>query len=229
LKNGVVRHRRFLPITSSMVVDPEPSEVMPVAPSARPAVAVVEPASPLSESDFLLLRQVVAARRPVRQAARVAHISAVTILAVGVLSLPCLLWVPGWLNMGIVFGICVIGLLEYSGAARMRQGVPEAAGMLALNQLALLGLIVIYCLLQMLSFSSEEVTSSLSGMGADIERMAQSLAPLVTYGMYSLIIVLSAFFQGGLAVYYFSRRRHLEAARRSTPAWVGRVLTEVGC
>lgn len=212
-------------------------------PSARPAVPGPEPASPLSESDFLLLRRVMAAHRPVRKAASVARFSAVSILAVAVLSVPCLMLVPGWLNMGVVFGICLIGIIEYAGAARMRQGLPEAAGMLGLNQLALLGLVVIYCLLQMLSFSSDKVLSQdleaqLSGLSAAGEEadqavksmtmMLKSLAPLVTYGLYSLVIVLSACVQGGMAVYYFSRRRHLEAAMHGTPAWVRRVLAEMG-
>ncbi len=218
-----------------MTLRPDDSANPPV-PFANVVALGAEPDSPLSESHFLLLRQVVVAHRPVRNAVRVARTSAISILAVGVLSLPCLMIVPGWLNMGVVFGICVIGIIEYSGAVKMRQGLPEAAGMLGTNQLALLGLIVIYCLLQMISFSSDAAlsavlqgrSSELSDLGVAIEQTFRSLAPLVVYTLYSLVIVLSAIFQGGLAVYYFSRRRYLEAAQRETPAWIRRVLTEVG-
>jgi hypothetical protein len=41
------------------------------------------------------------------------------------------------------------------------------------------------------------------------------------------VILLSAGFQGGLAVYYFTRKKHLEALQRSTPAWVQRLFAEL--
>ncbi len=53
-----------------------------------------------------------------------------------------------------------------------------------------------------------------------------AVAPLVIYGFYGLVIVLSAAFQGGLAAYYFTRRRPLEAFNLQTPDWVRQVLAE---
>ena len=69
--------------------------------------------------------------------------------------------------------------------------------------------------------------AALPGMAAEIDKMIETWAPYLVYGFYSLLIVVSVGFQGGLALYYFSRRKHVEAFNRETPAWVRRVLAEV--
>jgi len=210
----------------------------PAAPAARPAI-LREAAGPLSEVDFDLLRQAAAARGPVRRAARTARTSAITILAVGALGVPLLAVSPSWLGLLMVLGIAAVGVVEYVGARRMRRGEPTAAVFLARNQVAFMGLIVAYCLIRMLTFSpaqarvgllSSELQSELSqlpGFEQDIDRQLQSWAPLVTYGFYALVIVLSLAAQGGLALYYFTRRRHLEALEHDTPAWIRRLFREL--
>jgi hypothetical protein len=63
--------------------------------------------------------------------------------------------------------------------------------------------------------------------GAGLSNQMNTLMPLATYGFYTAVIVLSVLFQGGLALYYFSKRRHLETLAEETPAWVQRVFREV--
>ena len=119
--------------------------------SARNPAA--EPASPLDESHFQFLRHVTERRRPIRNAARTARASAITILVIGAGSTPLLLFSPSCQGLLVVAGIWVIGVREYIGSQRMRQGLPSAAVFLGRNQLAFITLIVAYCLIQMLTFS----------------------------------------------------------------------------
>lgn len=125
------------------------------------------------------------------------------------------------------------------GYEKMRRAETGAAGHLGWNQVALVGVITFYCLLQMASFSPEEMkaaalspevrslSAALPGMMAGIDKMVETWAPYAVYGFYSLLIVVSIGFQGGMALYYFSRRKYVEAFNRETPAWVRKVLVEV--
>lgn len=201
-------------------------------PQAR-AIPPAQPASPLTEAHFALLREMAAARQPVRKAARKARVSAITTLAIGALGLPLTLFFPGWLSFAMAVGICTIGAIEYVGARRLRAGQPTAAGFLGRNQLAFLGLIVAYCLIQMLTFSNADtlVSPELRSQLAQLPGLEQDIthwAPIVTYGFYSIVIVLSIAAQGGLALYYFTRRPYLETLQRTTPPWVQRLFTELG-
>ena len=79
---------------------------------------------------------------------------------------------------------------------------------------------------------SPDTRSQLAGM-PDVAQALDSqmapyarLAPLMIYGFYGLVIVASILSQGGLALYYFTRRRRLEAFTRETPEWVRRLFIE---
>ena len=48
----------------------------------------------------------------------------------------------------------------------------------------------------------------------------EALYQQIVVAVYGGVIVLSALFQGGTALYYFSRRRHVEDFIAETPAWV---------
>jgi hypothetical protein len=190
----------------------------------------------LSDADYQVLRRALAFRQPVRNAARTARGSAATILTIGVVSIPVSLFWPSWLGLCTVAGICTVGVVEYLGARRMQRGEMSAARFLATNQLAFLGLITTYCVIQMLTFSPTTLVSpemqtqlgQLEGAGSDIQQMLRAWAPLATYGFYSLVISLSLCFQGGLAAYYLTRRRHLRAMQAATPSWVLRLFREMG-
>jgi hypothetical protein len=191
------------------------------------------------EAQFLLVRQALAARQPIRSAARTARRSAISILVIGAGSVPVAVLFPSWLGILVALGICTIGAIECVGARRMQRGLPSAATFLGRNQLAFLGLIVAYCAIQMVSASSpaagsalisDDLQSQLSqvpGFGHDFGKQLKSAVPVVSYAFYTLVILLSAGFQGGLAVYYFTRKKHLEALQRSTPAWVQRLFGEL--
>jgi hypothetical protein len=165
--------------------------------------------------------------------------SAVTTLCFGAMALPFALLSPSLPGIFITAGLFIVGVVEFKGSQRMRRAEVSAASMLGKNQLAFLGFIILYCAMQMVSFSPEQVKAAAlspevrAQLGSlpnleELDRQIERFAPLVTYGLYGLIILLSIGFQGGMAVYYFSRRRHLELFRQSTPEWVRQIFIETG-
>ena len=209
--------------------------VPPVA--VGPPPAAPPGASPLDESQFALVQEAAQNYKPIKKAARIALGSAVTTLIIGACAVPFTLVWPSFAGALVTVGLCVIGVVEFLGYRKMMRADPSAARHLAANQLAFLGLIVLYCAIQMLTFSTEDVKAvalspefraqldAMPDLARGIDRDIEQWAPLATYGFYSLVIVLSVFFQGGLALYYFTRRKSLEAFQRQPP-WVRRVLAE---
>ena len=203
-------------------------------------VAAQPPAgqSPLGESDFLAIRQATAARKAVKSAARVALTSSVVTLCIGVSAVPFVIFWPSWLGVAMAVGLCTIGVVEYCGHRRMLKAEPSAARILGLNQLAFVGLICFYCVVQMLTFSTEEMKSAalspevrsqltaMPSMEDGIDNQIDKLGPVIVYGFYGLVIVLSVFSQGGLAIYYFTRRKRLEYFQSQTPEWIRRLFIE---
>ena len=192
---------------------------------------------PLAEADFLLLRQAAVRRRAVRAAATTAKASAVVTLVIGASSVLFVLIWPSWDGAIVSVGLCAIGVVEYLGSRRMRLADPSAARLLGANQLCFLGLIALYCAWQMISFSpqrardavlSEDARSMLRDL-PELEKTVSGIdrvAPLITYAFYGMVVFLSVLCQGGLALYYFTRRRRLEAFSRETPAWLRRLFLE---
>lgn len=217
---------------SSLLIDGQPALARPIASPTSPA--------PLSEAHFALLRRALTCRQPVHKAARTARFSAFTILVIGVAGIPVALFWPSWLSVLAVAGICTIGVVEYAGARRLQRGEVSAARLLGMNQLVFMGLIAAYCVAQMATLRGaatgaaalpadvQEQLSQLQGLDLDLDRELRAWAPLAPYGFYSLVLILSVCFQGGLALYYFTRRRHLLAFAQTTPEWVQRLFNELG-
>jgi hypothetical protein len=189
---------------------------------------------PLGEADFLLIRQAAGRRKAIGSAARTALVSAVVTLSIGFPSLPLACLWPSWDGILISAGICVVGIVEYKGYRRMRRGEASAARFLGRNQLAFLGLLLFYCAVQLITFTPEkaraaalspEAWSQLEAMPDTMKDIHKWMA-LATYGFYGLLAVLSILSQGGLSLYYYTRRRHLESFHRQTPPWVRRLFTE---
>jgi hypothetical protein len=95
------------------------------------------------------------------------------------------------------------------------------------NQIGLLAMIVGYCLWMLYSSSNDasRVSAELKAY-ADVDAALgaaggfEALFKQVVLILYGGVIALSAVFQGGTALYYFTRRRHVEDFVAETPAWV---------
>jgi hypothetical protein len=210
--------------------DPTPQ---PPPPTARPLSQPADP--PLSDAHYSELRDATAALRPVRRAAATARFSANTILIVAIVALPFAVLSLDPFHILVAAGVCAIGVCEFVGAGQMARGEPAAASFLGRNQLLLLGLIIVYCVVRIVSVASTDISElpgtkelgsalgQLQGTSQDTSALLESWVRGTAYLIYALVILLSAAFQGGLAAYYFTRKRPLESARDVRP-WVRRVI-----
>ncbi len=188
-------------------------------------------ASPLAEADFQMLRRAAAARKTVRRAANVAATNAVLELGIGILALGFTAFFWSWTNLAVALALCVVGVVEFVGHDRLRASNPAAARILGLNQLALLAVIIVYCVLRIAAYTGPEanqpvVPEDMRAQLRDLGITDQDLGLLgvgeVSTGSiarvaYGAIIALSVVFQGLMSLYYFTRRRHIEAFRAATP------------
>lgn len=162
---------------------------------------------------------------------RAAHVATFNGWATGVLafcSAPFALF--GTTGVLVTIALSAVACNEFRGRKRLLQFDPSGAGVLGWNQVSLLVLIVLYCLWMI--YTGLTGTNSLSAqLGAQPE-LAQALGPMdveqlykqLVLLVYGTVIVLSLVFQGLNAIYYFTRRKHVEAYRRETPQWVLDVL-----
>ncbi len=192
---------------------------------------------PLAEMHYAMIRQSVIGRSGVDRTARTARISGNSILVIGILSVLLSLLSLSISALLVTGAICVVGLVELRGARRLKKADPSACTMLGINQLAFLAVIIVYCVLQMFTPPAEIKSLVVSNETRQLMPQMQELNRMVTdidriampvyYGFYGLVIVLSAAFQGGLALYYFGRRKLVEAYLQSTPAWIQRLSAEM--
>ena len=219
-------------------MDASAGAVLVAEPERRASAEAAGP--PLTETHYAEVRQAVRARRRVKGAARTALFSGAVTLAIGVLAAPFVLVWPSASGVMIVVGVCAVGAVELVGYRRVRRAEPSAARLLGLNQLALLGVVALYCMMQMAAFSPEEAQAAAMSpevraqlnavpeMARSIDNLVLRWAPIVTYGFYSLVIGLSVCSQGAMALYYFTRRKHIERFNRATPQWIRRLFVEMG-
>jgi hypothetical protein len=177
-------------------------------------------------------RELVAARdrsTPIRKTARVAAFNGWTTALIAALSAPFSLFSP--VGLALTVGIAFVAFNEFRGRKRLLAFDPSGASLLGWNQLGFLAMIVAYCLWSMYSGVSIDTSLPPELHSADMEALlAQSggigdlldpgfINKLVVY-FYSGVIALSMLFQGGTALYYFSRRRLVEEYVAETPEWV---------
>jgi hypothetical protein len=133
----------------------------------------------------------------------------------GLLDLPSVLLAAG---MGFV------AWREFRGAESLRRLDPAAARSLALNQLCLAGILIVYALFQI--YQSYNRAGQYTAMAGGDAQLAQMLGPidqlvkLLTISVYGLIILIAIVVQGGTALYYATRQRHLRQYLAQTPPWI---------
>jgi hypothetical protein len=173
-------------------------------------------------------RELLAARdrsTSIRKAARVAAFNGWTTALIAALSAPFSLFSP--VGLALTAGIAIVAFNEFRGRKRLLNFEPSAARLLGWNQIGLLAMITAYCLWMLYASFNES-----SELSAQLQSYAELDAALGTTGgfenlykqivlyFYGGVIALSALFQGGTALYYFSRRRLVEEYVAETPEWV---------
>ncbi len=163
--------------------------------------------------------------RKIHTAAGVAAFNGWVTGAIAVLSAP---FAPFSIAGSLVtIGTAVVAYNEFRGRRMLLSFKPRGAALLGWNQVGLLGLIVGYCLWMIVAglvgpspYESElqayPELKSVLGSPEQLRRLTQTLV-LAVYGS---VIGLSGIFQGLNAVYYFTRRKHIDAYLQKTPPWV---------
>jgi hypothetical protein len=129
-----------------------------------------------------------------------------------------------WWGLFLGLGMGVVAYVEFNGAARLRKLDPSATKMLALNQLFLGALLLSYAVysLWMARYGASQFADYIA-QSPELKPMlaqAEDLARLIYYLMYGTLAAVAIFVQGGNALYYHSRRKHIEAYIQQTPAWI---------
>lgn len=211
----------------------------PAIPTAiPPAVATGAPEnpSPLTQEQHAALRKGAAAHRVIRRAATTAYFSAGSTLIVAILAVPFLVLFRDWVGGVAAMLVVGVGIVEYLGHRRFKRADRSACAMLAMNQLALLGIVGVYCAARVLTFLFSDAALVIppetqkqlndAGLNLDVAGIQKLLMVLILV-IYSAFFVLSIFFMGGMAIYYWTRRKSIDAYHASTPGWVRRIINDV--
>lgn len=171
------------------------------------------------------LRQLAEAHRAsarIRRAVSIATIDGWSIAAFAVLNCVCGISSISSLLVGAALG--AIAFVELRSAGQLRRLEPRALRTLGRNQLALASLLIVY--------ACWGIYAELSGPGAYAAAVASDpeLAPMLApiEGMmrqmaivtYVGLIGVALLAQGGLALFYFSRLKHLQDYLQHTPGWI---------
>jgi hypothetical protein len=167
------------------------------------------------------LRELAAAKlglRRINRAVSVARFDGWTIAIFAGLSLLCGFSSPSGILLSIALG--AIAYVELRAATALKRLDPVSTKTLGNNQLVLCGILILYFLWRIYAESSGHGIASdvvqAEPQLADEEAMVKQFTMLA----YLILIAASVLAQGGMALYYFSRRKHVEAIVQQTPAWI---------
>lgn len=158
-----------------------------------------------------------------RRTIRVASFDGWAVGVFGLLTLLTGLTDPSSLLMGV--GMGAVAFVELRAAARLRR--LEAVGVtrtLAFNQLALAGIVTLYAAwrlhAEMTGVSPYRAYYAADPQLAHMLQPIENIGHLVAMALYGGMIAIGFFAQGGLALFYFSRGKHIDAYLTRTPAWI---------
>lgn len=186
----------------------------------NPIGVIASDSAPLRAEHY---EQVAAARRrgrALRRAASVARSSGRTTAFFAALSLLGGLFSPVGIVLGLGMGL--IAWNELSGAKLLRCADPRAPRVLGHNQLAFMALLIGYGAWGMykgLTTPMDPALAQVPQAGAAFSSLAE-LQTMIVVGIYGSVIAGSVLFQGSMALYYFTRARHVRKYRERTPAWI---------
>lgn len=196
--------------------------------AGRPSPSLSVPAGPLTQHHLDELAAAKLASRKLRRTAAVARFSAWTTGILGAITL-----------LGILFGdvtslvlaAALMGVAVREGwlAGRLSLLHPGAPNALAINQLALGAIIVVYAAWQLRGVLTSGGLSAVTAPTGDPQVDAMlgdfgALAQRLTVAFYLVVAVVGGVTTGLMALYYHSRRAMLDAFIARTPPWVIQVM-----
>ncbi|MHC5210361.1 MAG: hypothetical protein ACYTG2_06565 [Planctomycetota bacterium] len=183
----------------------------------------------LSSEERELLQAAVALHAPLARAARLGAANGLGYAIFGVLTL--LFSVFGLDLVGLALGavLLTVGILERRGAASLRHADPAAPGLLARNELVLMGAIVLYATLRLTilrddSAALEQQLGDTSALGIDVGELMESMNTMV----FATVAAVALLYQGGMARYFLLRRPMLDEYVSTCPDWAREVVEGLG-
>lgn len=124
---------------------------------------------------------------------------------------------------------CCLALSTFNclrGAYLLRKYDARGARWLGFNQIFFTAIIASYCLLQIMSvFAGDNALVNILEQAEEAYGMAGTTdVPKTVVAIYMVVIFASILSQGGAALYYFTRARHVRAFHKKTPPWVIELL-----
>jgi hypothetical protein len=181
------------------------------------------PTAPVLSEEHL--RQLAAARkaaRKLRRAIAVASFDGWTVGVFGALTLLTGLTDPSGLLMGA--GMAAVAFVELRGAGRLRRLETGVTRTLGFNQLALAAIMIAYAVwrlhIEMSGVSPYQAYKSADPQLARMLQPIENLTHFIALVLYGAMIGVALFAQGGLALFYFTRGKHIDAYLAKTPAWI---------
>ena len=128
------------------------------------------------------------------------------------------------IGLGVGTAMTVFAWNEFKGRAMLRRFEPHACSRLGWNQLNLMTMVIVYA-----AWMISQALWGPSPYDAAIAKEAMLAGPLgsindlyktITIAIYGGLIAATLIFQGINSLYYFGRRKHVEAYLGETPEWV---------
>jgi hypothetical protein len=151
----------------------------------------------------------------------------------GIMGIGCLAFGVDAKGILAVVVMITIGVVELVGRQRILRGDVGAPKLLAMNQLAFIAAISIYCLVQMATTSVKSSLDELNQAADGQIDVSQLLSKdsahqmqMGVYAFYGFVMLISWVSQGRLALYYWRRKATVEAFN-ATPEWQRQLVRNV--
>lgn len=200
---------------------PDPSGT--AAGLGSPPRLVGQEPSELSPAQIAELERARRLARPLRRAARVASIGGWSTILFGAIGAPFAL--GDLQTLALALALIALGYNELCARRALIRFDLRAPRRLALAQLALMGVLIAYALLNIsdltpITVPDAQVSAALSPSGAIDTSSLESLSSAIALAIYAGLIVGTILFQGSTALFYILKRRPLRRFLSSTPPWV---------
>lgn len=194
------------------------------------------PLSPLRDQEDLWFVQASSLYRPIAKGARIARASGLILMLGGLFTVG--MGALGADMITVVIGLIVgtLGWMDRGAGADLAVAKRSAPFRLALNQL-LLGGLIIGCSWMTVKSVGAQAAKAMTASEAEIAELPaemQGLArqfvemgPNMMYMVFTVIVAATLLFQGGLALYYFTRRRKVRNFHEELPPWVSEIVTTI--
>jgi hypothetical protein len=186
----------------------------------------VEYASPLNSPPTREhLEQIAAAKQlstKIRRAIAVSAFSAWTTAIFGVLTFLSSLPFASIIGAALGAGMIVCAYIEFQAGGELKRLDPRAPKKLAVNQLAFGAMLFLYGAYSLWTRLHQPLDPMLTSTPelAEYQDLIGDMSRLIFTCLYGSVMLVAIIGPGLTALYYFSRKKHLQAYLANTPQWI---------